>query len=159
MTCMERLQAYLIDHDVPFEVQGHARAFTAQTVAAADHVRGREMAKVVMAFADGRLCMLVVPAPERVDPEATRLALGADEFRLAGEEEFAPSFPDCDPGTMPPFGNLYGVPVYVDHALAGSGRIVFQAGTHTHTMSVRYADFERLVAPMRLHLGFVPGAA
>jgi Ala-tRNA(Pro) deacylase len=66
---------------------------------------------------------------------------------MASERDFAPRFADCEPGAMPPFGNLYDVPVYVDRALGNNERIVFQAGTHTVTMSVPYADFERLAHP------------
>jgi Ala-tRNA(Pro) deacylase len=68
--------------------------------------------------------------------------------RLAGEYEFQHAFPDCDLGAMPPFGNLYGIPVYVDRALADEETIVFNAGTHTDTISCAYADFERLVKPV-----------
>jgi Ala-tRNA(Pro) deacylase len=71
-------------------------------------------------------------------------AVGGKNVTLASEQEFAPTFPDCEPGAMPPFGNLYDVPVYVDPALAESDHVVFQAGTHDVTMSVAYADFERL---------------
>jgi Ala-tRNA(Pro) deacylase len=74
--------------------------------------------------------------------------LGAGEVRLTEEERFAEAFPDCEVGAMPPFGNLYGVPVCVDRALAKDETIVFRAGTHTDTMSVAYADFERLVEPL-----------
>jgi Ala-tRNA(Pro) deacylase len=66
---------------------------------------------------------------------------------MADEERFAETFPDCEVGAMPPFGNLYGVPVCVDETLANDETIVFRAGTHTDTMSVAYADFERLVEP------------
>jgi Ala-tRNA(Pro) deacylase len=66
---------------------------------------------------------------------------------MASEPEFAPAFRDCEPGAMPPFGNLYDLPVYVDRALGRNERIVFQAGTHTVTMSVTYTDFERLARP------------
>jgi Ala-tRNA(Pro) deacylase len=48
---------------------------------------------------------------------------------------------------MPPFGNLYDVAVFVDEALAEDETIVFNAGSHTDTMSLAYGDFERLVKP------------
>jgi Ala-tRNA(Pro) deacylase len=82
-----------------------------------------------------------------VDIEKASTALRAGEVRLAQEGEFEDTFPDCEVGAMPPFGNLYEVPVYVEEALAEDETIVFRAGTHTDTMSVRYADFERLVEP------------
>ena len=71
---------------------------------------------------------------------------GSFPFGGAGEE-FEDSFPDCEVGAMPPFGNLYGVPVYVEKTLAEDETMVFRSGTHTETMSVSYSDFERLVEP------------
>jgi len=147
MDCKERLEEYLRDNGVPFEVQEHRPAFTAQRVAAAEHVPGRMFAKVVMAEKDGDLVMLVLPATAVVDTRKASTVVGGNPVRLTAEREFAPRFPDCEAGAMPPFGNLYDVPVYVDRGLGASERIVFQAGTHTVTMSIPYADFERLAHP------------
>ncbi|MGH2721708.1 MAG: aminoacyl-tRNA deacylase [Actinomycetota bacterium] len=146
-TCRQRLEEYFIRNDVGFAEQHHPTAFTAQEVAASDHVSGRIVAKVVMVRADGRLAMLVVPAPKRVDLGKAAAALGAADLRLAHEEEFAEVFPDCEPGAMPPFGNLYEVPVCTDRALAENLNLVFQAGTHTESMGIRFEDYERLVQP------------
>lgn len=147
MECKERLEHYLRENRVPFEAQRHPRAVTAQEVAASEHVPGKMLAKTVMVLADGEMAMLALPAPYQVDLERAAAALGTDEARLAQEEEFENTFPDCEIGAMPPFGNLYDVPVYVDESLAEDEVIVFRAGTHTETMSVSYADFERLVEP------------
>ncbi len=147
MDCKKRLEDYLRENRVSFEAQTHPRAVTAQEVAASEHVSGDMLAKTVMVVADGRMAMLALPASYRVDLERAAAALGAKETYLAEEEEFEETFPDCEVGAMPPFGNLYDVPVYVDEALAEDETIVFRAGTHTDTMSVSYADFERLVEP------------
>jgi len=145
--CKDRLEAYLREKQVPFEVRHHPRAVTAQEVAASEHVPGKMLAKTVMILADGEMVMLALPAPYRVDVEKARPALGARDIRLAQEEEFEGSFPDCEVGAMPPFVNLYDLPVYVEEMLAEDETIVFRAGTHTDTMSVAYADFDRLVEP------------
>lgn len=147
MTCKERLEAYLRNNHVAYQVQHHAYAFSAQRVAHSEHVSGKRLAKVVIVMADGKLTMLVLPAPARLDLAKAGAVLGAREIRLAREAEFAAAFPDCDLGAMPPFGNLYGLPVYVDQALAVNETIYFEAGTHTDTMSLAYADFARLVQP------------
>jgi Ala-tRNA(Pro) deacylase len=148
MNCKRRLEEYLRENEVPYQTQHHPRAITAQEVAATEHVPGKIFAKTVMiATDDGEMCMLALPAPYHVNPEKAAAALGAQEARLADEGRFAETFPDCEVGAMPPFGNLYGVPVYVDETLASDESIVFRAGTHTDTMSVAYADFERLVEP------------
>jgi Ala-tRNA(Pro) deacylase len=91
--------------------------------------------------------MFVLPAPAKVDLEKAAAVLSAKEARLAHEDEFADRFLGCEVGAMPPFGNIYGVPLYVDKSLAKDETIVFEAGTHTDTMSMKYADFERLANP------------
>jgi len=147
MQCKERLEAFLRDNVVPFQVQHHPLAYTAQEVAASEHIPGEMMTKVIMAYADGTLVMLALPAPRRLDVAKAATSLGAKEVRLAREQEFAAIFPDCQVGAMPPFGNLYDVPVYVDKVLTDDDTIVFRAGTHTDTISLKYADFDRLVKP------------
>jgi Ala-tRNA(Pro) deacylase len=145
--CRESLEDYLRENRIPFETQHHPRAVTAQEVAASEHVPGKMLAKTVMVLADREMVMLALPASYQVDLGKAATALGVKEVRLAEEEEFEDTFPDCEIGAMPPFGNLYGVPVYVDETLAEDETIVFRSGTHTDTMSVSYADFERLVEP------------
>ena len=147
MECRDRLENYLRENQVPFEEQHHPRVVSAQEVAASEHVPGRMLAKTVMVLADGEMVMLALPAPYQVDLEKAAVALGVDEARLAEEPEFEDSFPDCEVGAMPPFGNLYSVPVYVEKTLAEDETMVFRSGTHTETMSVSYSDFERLVEP------------
>lgn len=147
MDCKERLENYLRENGVAYQTQHHPLAYTAQEIAASEHVPGKLFAKVVMARADDKMLMVVAPATHRVDLAAVAREVGAREARLAREEEFQQSFPDCEVGAMPPFGNLYGVPVFVDESLSEDAYIVFQAGTHTDTMSMRYADYARLVQP------------
>ena len=147
MNCKQRLEGYLRERGVAYVSHHHAMAVTAQEVAAVEHVPGKMFAKTVMVFADDELAMLVLPAPHHVNPARAAEALAVGAVRLAGEGDFEESFPDCEVGAMPPFGNLYDVPVYVDEALTEDEEIVFRAGTHTDTMTVAYADFERLVQP------------
>lgn len=147
MDCKERLESYLRENNVPYQVQPHVIAYTAQEVAAIEHVPGRQLAKVVMVIADGEMRMLVAPASRQVSISLVEAAMDAEDVRLATEEEFGPLFPDCEIGAMPPFGNLYEVPVYVDTVLAENETIVFQAGSHTETISIKYTDFARLVEP------------
>ena len=147
MQCKERLEAYLRDNQVAFQTQHHPEAFTAQEVAASEHVSGHRLAKVVMVHGGGDLVMTVLPAAARVDLERLGEVLRSDAVRLAEESEFAPRFPDCEAGAMPPFGNLYDVPVYVDESLGQQDTIVFEAGTHTDTVSMGFQDFNRLVRP------------
>jgi Ala-tRNA(Pro) deacylase len=147
MTCKDKLEKYLHDQQILYQVVQHPIAFTAQDVAASEHLPGKLVAKVVLVFADGKPVMVVLPAPHRVDFSRMSQVLGAKVVRLADEEELNALFPDCEVGAMPPFGNLYQVPVYVDQSLAEDETIVFPAGTHTETVRLAYADFARLVKP------------
>lgn len=153
MGCKEKLEAYLRDNQVAFQVQHHPLAYTAQEVAAAEHVPGK-LAKVVMAYADDRLVMLALPAPYKVDLTNAATSLVAGRVRLATEEEFAGALPNCEVGAIPPFGPLYDLPVYVDQTLVEDDTIVVQAGTHTDTLSLKYADFQRLVQPTVVEFAF-----
>lgn len=147
MNCKEKLEAYLHANHVIYHIQHHPTSFTAQEVAWRDQIPGKLLAKVVLVIADEKPVMLVLAAPDRVYmPEVARV-LGAAEVRLAREEEIAVFFPDCQLGAMPPFGNLYNIPVYVDKELSEDYFIFFQAGTHTETISLAYDDYARLVHP------------
>jgi len=148
MKCRERMEKYLRENGVGFEVKTHDQAFTMQEVAAALHVPGNQVAKVVIVCADKEKVMLVLPAPYRMNVDLVRDMVDAQKVRLAKEEEFADLFPDCATGAMPPFGNLYGVPVYVDRSMAEEPDMVFRIGTHRETMKIAYADFARLAQPV-----------
>jgi Ala-tRNA(Pro) deacylase len=110
------------------------------------------MAKVVMLKMDGALVMGVVPASQKIGLNTARASLGAKELTLASEDEFASRFPNCEIGAMPPFGNLFGLPVFVDPALQKDEYIYFNAGNHVQTVRIKYEDFERLVKPQIAHL-------
>ena len=143
---------YLSDHGVSFEWHEHAPAYTAQEIARAAHVPGQEMTKTVMVRLDGELVMIAMPAPSKVRFDLLREASGAEHVELAREKDFAGLFPGCELGAMPPFGNLYEVPVIVDEALAWDEEICFNAGTHTELIRMSFADFDAMVKPTVMHL-------
>ncbi len=148
MPILTKLKQYLDENAVQYEVLSHRLAYTAQEVAAAQHVKGREFAKVVMAKAGDGFVMAVLPAMEKLDTGKLARAAGGAQVQLATEQEFERLFPNCDAGAMPPFGNLFGLPVYVDQSLTKDETIVFQAGTHLDTVRMSFDDFARLVAPV-----------
>jgi Ala-tRNA(Pro) deacylase len=147
MPIIKKLKAALDEAQVSYEVYNHPLAYTAQEVAATQHVSGKEMAKVVMIQVDGKLVMGVLPGSLKVNVNTVQASLGAKDVRLATEDEFISRFPECEIGAMPPFGNLFGVAVLVDPALAKDEYIYFNAGNHVQTVRLRYQDFARLVKP------------
>lgn len=144
---LTRLTEYLDRNGVHYDVAAHPEAFTAQEVAATQHVPGRALAKVVMMRAGDGFVMGVLPATHRVDPERLARATGQADVRVATEDEFARLFPECERGAMPPFGTLWDIPVCVDESLTREKEIWFNAGTHHDTIHLSYADFARLVQP------------
>lgn len=153
---VQELSDFLDQQGVRYVTIRHSPAYTAQEIAALAHVPGREMAKTVMVHVDGRMAMAVLPASRRVDLEHLREVVGAADVRLAEEHEFRELFPGCEPGAMPPFGNLYGLEVFVDAHLTEDEQIAFNAGTHHELLQMAYADYERLVRPKVLDFATQP---
>jgi Ala-tRNA(Pro) deacylase len=142
-----KLREYLDANRVKYVTVRHSLAYTAQEVAASAHVRGRDMAKTVVVTIDGVLALAVVPADQKVDVERVREAAGATRVAVATEWDFRSAFPECELGAMPPFGNLFGMKVFVDPRLVAGEEIAFNAGTHTEVMRLASADYLRLVKP------------
>ena len=145
---VQRLKEFLDANNTKFVTISHSQAFTAQEIAAAAHVPGKEMAKTVMVKLDGDLAMVVLPAPDQVSIAHLQEASGAREVELASESEFSDRFPNCQVGAMPPFGNLWGMTVFVDERLREDEQIAFNAGSHTELVKLSYTDYERLVEPV-----------
>ncbi len=146
----QKLHAFLDDNQVKYLKIGHSPAYTAQEIAAAVHIPGKEMAKTVMVKIDGKMTLAVLPADQRINFEKLRDGTGSSEVKLADESDFGDLFPDCTLGAMPPFGNLYGIDVLVDSSLAEDDKITFNACTHTELIQLSYHDFENLVKPQVL---------
>ena len=142
-----KLKEFLDSNHVKYVSIAHSVAYTAQEIASVTHIPGKELAKVVMVKIDGNLVMAVVPASRQVDLDRLRVLAEGKTVSLAGEKEFKDRFPDCETGAMPPFGELYGIPVYVDSSLAEDEDIAFNAGTHRELIRLSYQDFVRLAAP------------
>jgi Ala-tRNA(Pro) deacylase len=147
----ERVREYLVEHGVKYETGTHAVAYTTSEVAEAEHIPGRQMAKVVLLMTGDTLTMAVIPGDEMVDLEKAAAVLGVEDVRLAEENEFGAVFPDCDTGAEPPFGTLYGVRTIVDDSLT-SPTVTFDAGTHTETITMALDDYLELTSPERADL-------
>lgn len=141
------LKDFLDEHNIKYTTIIHSPAYTAQEIAASAHIPGKEVAKTVMVKMDGKMVMAVLPASFMVDFDLLKKASGASKLELARENEFKDMFPGCDVGAMPPFGNLYGMEVYVAYRLAEDEEICFNAGSHSELLRLSYKDYERLVKP------------
>jgi Ala-tRNA(Pro) deacylase len=144
---VKALKKFLDACNVKYTCIVHSPAYTAQEIAASAHIKGHQMAKVVIVKLDGVMAMAVLPADTKVVLQDLRDLTGHDNIQFAPEEEFKSRFPDCEPGAMPPFGNLYSMDVYVAESLTQNEQIAFSAGSHMEVIQLAYADFERLAHP------------
>jgi Ala-tRNA(Pro) deacylase len=142
-----KLKELLDGHNVKYVTMTHSTAYTAQEIASLAHVKGDEFAKSVIVTIDGVMVMAVLPASYRVDLSLLKTAANGNQITLATETEFRNRFPECETGAMPPFGELYGMPVFVDESLTREKEIVFNAGTHHELIRLSYDDFVKLVKP------------
>lgn len=148
MSVAPEVKKLLKDEGVKYEVIKHPTAYTAAEEAAVSHISGYEWAKTVIFFTKSdEPVMAVLPASYHVNQGLLGDLVGSGPLRLAEEGEFSGLYPNCEPGAMPPLGNLYGQRVFVDRRLAEDESIVFNAGNHTEAVRLRYADFERLAKP------------
>ena len=92
---------------------------------------------------------VVLPGHRKVDNAQLRAILGTRTLRFATPEELL-ALTGCTPGAVPPFGNLFGLPVLVDVELAGRDEIAFNAGSNSVSIVMRCADFLQL-AEARVH--------
>ncbi len=142
-----KLKEFLDAQQIKYVQITHSRAYTAQEIAESAHIPGKELAKTVMVKIDGQMAMAVLPASYRIELDVLKRVAEAETLKLATENEFKDMFPSCEVGAMPPFGNLYGMNVYVAEPLSEDEEIAFNAGSHTELVRMRYEDFERLVQP------------
>ncbi len=147
-----QLKEFLDNEGVRYVSIQHSQAFTAQEIAESAHIKGKDLAKTVVIRVDGRYCMAVLPASCHVHMGHMQDELRANAIALATEDEFKNLFADCELGAMPPFGNLYGMDVYVAKELTEDEEIAFNAGTHTELVKLAYSYYEKLVKPKVMQL-------
>ncbi|MHC4561559.1 MAG: aminoacyl-tRNA deacylase [Planctomycetota bacterium] len=145
-----RIEKFLKNAGASFEKHRHAKAFTAQELAAEEHISGHKVAKSVAITADNRRLLCVLPASCKVDLNRLAEMLDASECHIADEAELEQLFPDVKVGAEPPFGNLYGLPTVVDERLTHCEMITFSAGTYRKSIRMPYREYARLAEPQVL---------
>jgi Ala-tRNA(Pro) deacylase len=136
----DRLQARLTQAGIPFTVLHHEPVFTSEQAAAVRGVALASGAKALIVKAGERFVMVVIPADRKLDSKKARAALGSKSIRFASKEEVL-HLTTLEPGSIPPFGSLFGLPTYVDPALALNPSINFNAGDHSISIQMTHADY------------------
>ncbi len=148
MPLKKRLKDFLDENNVKYVTMIHSKAYTAQEIAAVLHVPGGMFAKSVVIKADSKYVMAVLPATHQVNLDLFKQVAHTKNAELASESEFESLFPKCEIGAMPPLGNIYDLPTYVDTSLTKDEDICFNATTHSEVIKMKYADYEKLVQPV-----------
>jgi Ala-tRNA(Pro) deacylase len=146
-----KLDELLTSRHIAFQRLPHRRAYTANRMAEALHVKGREVAKTVLVRAGTGHVLAVLPATHHVDLDQLGEDLGGERVELASEEEMDRLFPDCERGVLPPFGSLYQVPTIMDDSLAEDETIVFEVRDHEQAIRMSLHDYESIEHPRRGH--------
>jgi Ala-tRNA(Pro) deacylase len=147
------LQNYLDEQGVHYRASRHSIAYTAQELAAAEHVSGKRVIKPVVVQADGHFVMCALPACYRIDIAELKLQLSAEEVKLVDEQMVRRLFADCEPGAEPPIGRLYGMTTLMDESLSRGNQVLFQAGTHQDAVEMTLAEYRRIARPELAHFG------
>lgn len=150
----QKLATFLKENRSKYITLSHSPAYTAAEVAESAHIKGGHLAKTVILNADDQLIMAVIPASHQLDIETLRPVIGATELSLSSEKEFRDRFPTCELGALPPFGQLYGMEIYIADCLSEDKLITFCAGTSTELIQMEYEDYQRLVQPRMISVGF-----
>lgn len=148
MTGLKPWLNYLKDSGVIYSHSTHTPAETALQTANAERMPAEKFAKCVVYFSEAGFGMALVPSNEFVDLEKLAAVVGANRVRLATESEMRMLFPDCEVGAMPPFGNVYKLPVVVDYNVAANEFIAFTLGTHRDVVRMSFEDYRTLTRPI-----------
>lgn len=146
-----KLDDLLVSRHIPFQRLPHRRTYTANRMAQALHVKGREVAKTVLLKTGNGPLLAVLPATHKIDLEQLREDLGDSRVELAAEEEMDRLFPDCERGAVPPFGSLYQVPTIIDDSLSEDESIVIEGPNHEQAIRMSLHDYETIEHPRHAH--------
>ena len=146
MSISTRLKSVLETNHIEYSPISHVPTYSAQFAAAVMHAPGKDVAKTVVLRSGKTNLIALLPAPWHINLQKLGAVVGAP-VGIVEEQECNKLFPDCEPGAVPPFGELYGLPVYMEAALAADPEIILSAGTHSDAIRILSADFIRLVKP------------
>jgi Ala-tRNA(Pro) deacylase len=146
-TVFQRIETWLKQQGVPFTVLRHEPVFTSEQAAA---IRGTSLAsgaKALVVKAGEKFVLIVLPADRKLDSKKAREVFGVKSIRFANKEEVV-ELTGLQPGSIPPFGSLFNLPTYCDLALAENPSINFNAGDHSISVQMSYADYVAAEKPI-----------
>ena len=143
MALAPRLQQYLNDQGIPYDLVNHEPTMSSLGSAHAGHIPEDRLAKGIVLSDGDHYMMAVLPASHHLRLSDLRVELG-QEVRLASESEIEEIFADCAKGAVPPVGACYGLDVIVDNSLGEHSDFYFEGGDHATLVHMSGAEFARL---------------
>lgn len=146
-TVFQKIVALLEKENIKFSICEHEPVFTSEQAA---QIRGSSLkqgAKALVFYADKKPIMIVIAGDRKVDSKKVKSFYGIHDLRLASSDEIEELLEGVKVGAVPPFGDLFNLPVYVDQSLGENKEIVFNAGLHTKSIKMSYQDWFDLVKP------------
>ena len=145
---VEKIQELLKAKGIQFTLTVHEPVFTSEQAA---RVRGVELKTGVkaMLLVNGKkeFVLALVPGDKRIDMKKISGLAGKGRLSFAKPADVVEKT-HCEPGSVPPFGNVWGVQVYADRGLLESGEVNFNCGLHTHSIAMQSKDLIVVLQPM-----------
>jgi Ala-tRNA(Pro) deacylase len=149
---LQCLTVALTDRAITYQLTEHAPVFTSTEAAAIRGVSLHSGAKALILKGGEAFLMVVLPADLSLDSAALREVLGTKRIRFADKDEVL-TITGLTPGSIPPFGSLFGLPTYCDDRLADNERINFNAGSHTVSIQMNFSDYVVYEKPTLVRVG------
>lgn len=143
----EKIKKLLAENKIQYEVIEHEPVLTSEDAARVRKTPLKQGAKALVMFADRKPIMIVVPANLKIDMKKFKKDYTIRDLRMATSEEVE-KVTSVKVGAVPPFGNIFEIPLYVDKKMSENNKITFNAGEHTKSISMSYKDFERIAKPI-----------
>lgn len=143
----EKIIQLLKENEIEYELIEHEPVFTSEQAA---KVRGSslEMGAKAMIFAgDKTPLLIVVPGDKKINTKTFKKAYKIRDLRICSPEEVK-EITGLEIGAVPPFGNVIGMPTYVDENLGEKEKIIFNAGSHTKSIKMNPSDYVKLCKPI-----------
>lgn len=142
----ERIVKELQAARVGFQIIEHAPVYTSEEAAKIRGISLHEGLKSLVLYADGQPIMVAVPGDRKVNFKLFKKQYGVRDLRMATPEEVV-KVTGVEIGAVPPFGHIFGIPLYLDETVKSCERVVFNAGLHARSISLSRKDYETVAKP------------
>ncbi|MFA4819469.1 MAG: YbaK/EbsC family protein [Candidatus Aenigmatarchaeota archaeon] len=141
---VESLKNLLDKHDIEYKVLTHERVYTSEQAARIRGVPLSSGVKAMVVKSEKGFFLILVPGDKKIDFDRLRqkigkakLASAEDVFRMTG----------CEVGSVHPFGNLFGLQVFMDRHILDNQTVNFNAGLHEISINMSSRDMAEIIKP------------